>query len=270
MVKLICEAGINHNGSVEEAKNLIDLAVEVSAWGIKFQKRTLDIVYTQEFLDSPRESHWGKTQRDQKNGLELGQIGYEEIDSYCKEKEIYWSASCWDLESQKFLQQYNVHFNKIAGAMNGHKELLEMVAEEGKLTFVSTGMCNENDIDNINYVFRNNNNMILTHCVSAYPTTDYDCHLHQIEQYHMRGYSNHSTDILPCLVAASLGVDFIEVHITTDKTLYGSDQAMSFDKEDLLELQKGLNRIDEMFMGANRKLSYVCEDEAKKKLRYYV
>ena len=271
MVKIIHEIGINHGGSLEQAKKMIDMSVETGAWAVKFQKRSVNKVYTQEFLDSPRNSKWGDTQRDQKSGLEFGREEYDEIDSYCKQKGIYWSASCWDLESQAFLQSYNVKFNKVASALNGHKEFLEMVAEEKKLTFVSTGMCNTNDIDNIKYVFRDHlMGLVLCHCISSYPTKDIDCNLQEIIHGNMIGYSNHSTDILPCLIAASLGISFLEVHVTLDKNSEGSDQAMSFDREDLIELNKGLNRVSEMFEGPNRySSSYACEDEAKNKLRIY-
>nr|MBT6354707.1 N-acetylneuraminate synthase [Pelagibacteraceae bacterium] len=137
---IVAEIGINHNGDMTICKELIDVAVDAGCDAVKFQKRDLDKVYTQEFLDSSRESPWGITQREQKLGLEFGIDEYQEIDDYCKEKKIYWFASAWDLNSQKFLQQFQCKYNKIASAMIVYEDLLEMVAKEGKHTFISTGM----------------------------------------------------------------------------------------------------------------------------------
>ena len=137
---LIAEIGINHNGDMNLAKQLIDAASDAGFDAVKFQKRTIDLVYTQEFLDSPRESPWGTTQRDQKEGLEFSESEYREIDAYCKAKNIQWSASAWDIDAQKFLQQFNCSFNKVASAMLGHIPLLKLIASEKKKTFISTGM----------------------------------------------------------------------------------------------------------------------------------
>jgi len=145
-VFVIAEIGINHNGDMSICKELIDVAVEAGCDAVKFQKRTIDKVYTQEFLDSYRESPWGITQRDQKIGLEFGKDEYTEIDHYCKEKGIAWFASAWDLDSQVFLQQFNCKYNKIASAMIVYEDLLRMVAQEGRHTFISTGMTTYDDI----------------------------------------------------------------------------------------------------------------------------
>ena len=134
---IIGEIGINHNGDIEIAKELIDVAVDAGADAVKFQKRTIDLVYTKEFLDSTRESPWGTTQREQKEGLEFGLEEYKEIDRYCKEKNIEWFSSAWDLESQDFLNQFNMKYNKIASAMIIFKPLLETIAAEKKKTFIS-------------------------------------------------------------------------------------------------------------------------------------
>ena len=137
---IIAEIGINHNGDINIAKKLIDGAVFAGCDAIKFQKRTIDLVYSKEVLDTPRESPWGNTTRAQKEGLEFGEKEYDEIDRYCKEKGVVWFASAWDTESQKFLRKYNLKYNKIASALLTHKKLLEMIAEEDKHTFISTGM----------------------------------------------------------------------------------------------------------------------------------
>mgnify|MGYP006431278665 FL=1 len=154
---IIAEIGINHNGDMSVCKNLIDVAVSSGCDAIKFQKRDIDKVYTQEFLSSPRTSPWGETQREQKSGLEFGADQYMEIDLYCKEKNIEWFASAWDLNSQKFLQQFDCKYNKIASAMIVHEGLLKMVAKEGRHTFISTGMTSYNDIQKAVDIFNTEN-----------------------------------------------------------------------------------------------------------------
>ena len=143
---IVAEIGINHNGDMSICKELIDVAVDAGCDAVKFQKRDLNQVYTQEFLDSFRESPWGKTQREQKSGLEFNIEQYREIDQYCKEKGIEWFASAWDLNSQKFLQQFNCKHNKVASAMIVYEDLLKLIAREGKHTFISTGMTTYDDI----------------------------------------------------------------------------------------------------------------------------
>ncbi len=136
---IIAEIGINHNGDINIAKKLIDVATLAGADAVKFQKRTVEVVYSKEELDKPRESPWGTTTRQQKLGLEFGKAEYDEIDRYCKSKNILWSASAWDLESQKFLRQYDLKFNKVASAMLTNIPLLNMVAEEKRYAYLSTG-----------------------------------------------------------------------------------------------------------------------------------
>ena len=166
---IVAEIGINHNGDLSICKELIDVALDSGCNAVKFQKRDIDKVYTQDFLDSPRESNWGTTQRDQKNGLEFSKEQYEDIDQYCKNK-IDWFASAWDLNSQKFLQQFNCNYNKIASAMIIYEDLLEMVAKEGKHTFISTGMTMFDDIQKAIDIFRKANcSFELMHTISTYP-----------------------------------------------------------------------------------------------------
>ena len=130
MVFITAEIGINHNGDINIAKKLIDLAVRTGCDAVKFHKRTVEKVYSKEVLDSPRESPWGTTTRDQKLGLEFGKKEYDVINSYTKEKGIEWYASAWDLDSQLFLRNYDLKHNKIASAMLVYKDLLKMVASE--------------------------------------------------------------------------------------------------------------------------------------------
>ena len=148
-IYICAEIGINHNGDMAICKQLIDVACDAGCDAVKFQKRDLDQVYTQEFLDSPRESPWGTTQREQKKGLEFDIEDYKEIDQYCKSKKIEWFASAWDLNSQEFLRQFDCTYNKVASAMIVYDDLLRMIAEEGKHTFISTGMSKIEDINNV-------------------------------------------------------------------------------------------------------------------------
>ena len=166
--KIIAEIGINHNGDINIVKKLIDVANDAGCDAVKFQKRTVHKVYSKELLDSARQSPWGNTQRDQKDGLELSLNDYIEIDKYCKSLKIEWFASAWDLESQNFLRQFNCKFNKVASALIVYKEYLEEVASEKKHTFISTGMSNLNDIETAVNIFKNFNcSFELMHTVST-------------------------------------------------------------------------------------------------------
>lgn len=273
-VYIIAEVGINHNGDVEIAKKLIDVAVETGCNAVKFQKRTIDIVYSEEVLNSARESPWGTTQREQKEGLEFNKEEYDEIDSYCKEKNIEWLASAWDIESQLFLRQYNHKYNKVASAMLTNIPLVGKIAEEQKMTFISTGMSNFDDIDKVVEIFKNKKcPYTLLHCVSTYPSTDEEINLSLMnvlkDKYQCDvGYSGHEADILPSILAVALGATVIERHITLDKTMYGSDQAASINKTELNEMNIAIRRIPSIMGNTDKKIS---EREAgvAKKLRYF-
>ena len=172
---LIAEIGINHNGSLDITKKLIDNALKAEFNAVKFQKRDINKVYSQELLDSPRESPWGNTQRDQKKGLEFGENEYDEINKYCNEKKIIWFASAWDNISIEFLDKYNLKYNKIASAMIIDTEFLKKVASKKKHTFISTGMSSTENIDNAVKIFRDANcSFELMHCVSTYPMSPHD------------------------------------------------------------------------------------------------
>ena len=200
-VFFIAEVGINHNGDMEIAKQLIDLAVEVGCDAVKFQRRDIDLVYTQDFLAGPRESPWGTTQREQKEGLEFTAEEYKEIDAYCKEKNIEWFASAWDMNSIKFLEQYGCKYNKIASAMMVDESFLKIMAAQGKHTFLSTGMCEIEVIDRAVEIFREAGCPFeLMHCVSTYPMKDEDANLKCIETLRNKyscdiGYSGHESGL---------------------------------------------------------------------------
>jgi len=233
---LVAEIGINHNGSTDLAKQMIQAASEAGFDAVKFQKRTIDKVYTKEMLDGPRESPWGTTQRAQKEGLEFSRTQYEEIDRYCKELGIAWSASAWDVDSQAFVRSFKVPFNKVASAMLGHKPLLREIAGEQKKTFISTGMSTLEEIDAVVNLFRKANCPFeLMHCNSTYPMKDQDANLLCIPMLRERfkcevGYSGHENSLIKvCVAAVALGATSIERHITLDRAMYGSDQAASIE-----------------------------------------
>jgi N-acetylneuraminate synthase len=247
---ITAEIGINHNGDMSICKKLIDVAVETGCDAVKFQKRDLDKVYTQDFLDSPRESPWGQTQRDQKNGLEFDDDDYFEIDRYCKKNKIEWFASAWDLSSQEFLKKFNCKYNKIASAMIVYDELLHMVANEGKHTFISTGMTSYEDIQNAVDIFKKEKcSFELMHTVSTYPMKDEDANLNLINTFKNRfkcnvGYSGHEVGIAISCAASALGISSLERHITLDRSMYGSDQSASVEPAGLRQLIGSVRKIE--------------------------
>lgn len=269
------EIGINHNGDMNIVKKLIDLALKTGCDAVKFQKRTLDIVYDKEMLDSPRESPWGTTQREQKNGLELGNDEYNQIDEYCKEKGIDWFASSWDLDSQNFLRKYNLQYNKIASAMLTYNPLLEMVAEEGKHTFISVGMSTLDDIDcAVNIFSKANCPFELMYTVSTYPCEVSDIDLNCIPMLRNRygcsvGYSGHERSAyFVCLAVVAIGATSIERHITVDRTMYGSDQSASLEESGLRQLVRGIRAVEKT-LGDGEKRVINDEISIAKKLRWF-
>ena len=268
----IAEIGINHNGDMKICKQLIDLAVTAGCDAVKFQKRDIQSVYSQEFLDSFRESPWGKTQRDQKMGLEFNKEQYQEIDDYCKKKNIEWFASAWDLKSQIFLKDFNCKYNKIASAMIVHKELLKIVADEKKHTFISTGLSTMKNIEEAVEIFRNKDCPFeLMHCVSTYPMKDTDANLKTITTLREKfkcnvGYSGHETGLAISYAAAALGITSLERHITLNRAMYGSDQAASLAPPGLKKIVPEVRKIQKALGDGVKK---VLEDEIPiaKKLR---
>ena len=271
-VYITAEIGINHNGEMELCKKLIDWAVLCGCDAVKFQKRTIDKVYNQEYLAGYRESPWGTTQREQKEGLEFGFDEYKEIDRYCKEKSIDWFASAWDVDSQIFLQQFECKYNKVASAMLANDELLEIIAKEGKYTFIATGMSTYEEIDHAVKLFKKNNCPFeLMHCNSTYPMKNEDANLLMIPKLRDKygcnvGYSGHETGRIVSLSAVALGATSIERHITLDRAMYGSDQAASLEVDELQRLVKDIRCI-ELALGDGKKVLSDAELETKKKLR---
>lgn len=271
-VFIIAEIGINHNGDIDIAKQLIDVAKEAGCDAVKFQKRTIDKVYSKEALDACRESPWGTTNREQKDGLEFGKDEYGVIDSYCKEKEIEWFASAWDTESQLFLRQYDLKYNKIASVLLTHTELVDLVSEEGKYTFISTGMSTLKEIDKTVEILRSKNCPFeLMHCNSSYPMPDEDASLQVIKTLRDRygckvGYSGHEVGLQISIAAVAMGATSIERHITLDRTMYGSDQVASLEPAGLVRLVRDI-RIIEKAQGNGVKRVTKAEESVKTKLR---
>ena len=272
---IIGEIGINHNGDLGIAKELMRVAKDAGCDVVKFQKRTLDLVYSQEELGKFRESPWGTTNRQQKEGLEFGQQEYEKIDSYSKELSIDWFASAWDVESQNFLQQFNLKYNKIASAMLVDEDLLNIVANEKRHTFISTGMSTLNEIDRAVEIFKNCGcSFEIMHCVSTYPMEDTDANLNCISTLRNRygcdiGYSGHEVGLAVSYAAAALGITSLERHITLGRSMYGSDQAASIEPPALKNLVGAVRKIEKA-MGDGQKQILDSEVPIAKKLRAHL
>lgn len=271
----IAEIGINHNGDLNICKKLIDVASASGFDAVKFQKRDIELVYNKEQLDSYRESPWGTTTREQKYGLEFTKEDYDTIDDYCKEKKIDWFASAWDLNSLRFLDDYDLKFHKVASAMIIDKNLLEEIADRNLHTFISTGMSNYDMIDEAVNIFKNKNcSYELMHCISTYPMNDSDANLSIINSLKKRyncnvGYSGHESGITISIAAAALGISSLERHITLDRTMYGSDQAASLEPDGARSLLKQIRKV-EIAIGDGNKSILDEEKPIAEKLRSHI
>ena len=274
-VFIIAEIGINHNGDLNLCKKLIKEAKECGCDAVKFQKRNIFKVYTEDYLASYRESPWGTTQKDQKLALEFTKNDYFEIADFCQSLNIEWFASSWDLDSQEFLKEFNCKFNKIASPMLVHKPLLEIVAKEGKHTFISTGMSTHNDIQYAVDTFTKYNcSFELMHTVSTYPMKDEDANLNLIKNLKKRyecniGYSGHESGLAISIAATALGITSLERHFTLDRTMYGSDQAASIEPNGLRQLVGSVRKI-ELALGDGIKKILDDEKIVAEKLRQHI
>ena len=273
MVFITAEIGINHNGSIVLAKKLIDVAVSAGCDAVKFQKRTVNKVYSKELLDSPRESPWGTTQRKQKEGLEFSLEQYKKIDKYCKRKKIQWYVSCWDIDSQIQMRKFKTKYNKVASAMLTHHKLLEVIAEEKKYTFISTGMSTMREIEKAVKIFRKHKCPFeLMHAHSSYPMPNNEANLKLIPALTKKfkckvGYSGHeqgTTDVT--IPAVMMGATSIERHITLNRTWYGHDQIASLGPSGLTRVVGFIRTIDSI-MGDGKKRIWESEIPNMKKLR---
>lgn len=275
MVYIIAEIGINHNGDIGIAKKLIDLAASNGCSAVKFQKRNPDICVPEHQKNVMRDTPWGQmTYLEYKYKVEFGKKEFDEIDLYCKHKGIDWFASAWDTSSQEFLQQYNLKYNKVASALLTSKDLLKMIAEEDRHTFISTGMSTMEQIDEAVSVFREHNcPFTVMACTSTYPCDVSECNVRFIQTLEEKfpdsigvGYSGHEKGILPTTLAVALGATVIERHITLDRTMWGSDHAASLGPQGLELLCRDVRNVPKI-LGDGVKTVYVSEQPIIEKLR---
>lgn len=272
MVEIIYECGINHNGNLCTAKKMIDIASTAGCHYVKFQKRTIDLVYSKEELDKPRESPWGTTTRDQKQGLEFNHLDYIEIDSYCHQKGIRWFASPWDIKSLEFLLQFDCPFIKIPSALLTNRELLEATRDSCREVILSTGMSDLTMLNDAIDILGSDRIQAILHCTSTYPTNPEESNvkcvtsLKELYPWAKIGFSNHYPGLMSMIMAVSLGAEMIEFHGTLDRTSYGSDQAASIEPRGVFELMERIRLIEKM-KGDGIKRIYDSELPIMAKLR---
>lgn len=272
-VFITAEIGTNHMGDLEIAKKIIDVAVDAGCDAVKFQKKNVEKIYTKEFLDSPLESPWGKTQKEMRLHREFSLQQFKEIDMYCKQKNISWYASCWDIDSQISMRKFRTKFNKVASAMLVHYKLLETIAEEGKYTFIGTGMSTMAQVKKAVDIFRKYNCPFeLMHSNSAYPMRDNEANLMMIPVLKKIfkckvGYSGHEVGATTVSIpAVMLGATSLERHVTLDRTFYGHDQSASLEPAGLRRLVRDVRRI-KIILGDGKKRMWDSELANVKKLR---
>ena len=267
---IIAEIGINHNGDIEIAKKLIDLAKVAGCDAVKFQKRTVDVVYSPEELAKPRESPYGNTNGDLKYGLEFELEEYQEIDRYCKEKNFHWFASCWDEGSVDFIEQFDVPCYKIASACLTDDELIRHTRSKGRPIIMSTGMSTVEQVDHAVEIL-DKDDLAILHATSTYPSYYEEINLSVIPMLQERycvpvGYSGHETGIPTSVAAVALGACIVERHITIDRTMWGSDHAASLGPSGIIQMVRDI-RLLEMAMGDGIKRVIEREIPVIKKLR---
>ena len=272
---LIAEIGINHNGSIKLAKQLIDLASKYSFDAVKFQKRNPNISTPDSQKLKMRDTPWGYiSYLDYKKKIEFGLKEFNQINNYCKKKKIHWFASAWDIDSQIFLRKFNLKYNKVASAMLTNTNLIKEIAKEKRFTFISTGMSNLRDIENCVNIFKKNKcPYALLHCVSTYPCDEKDLNLKTILTLKKKfkctiGYSGHENSVSPSVIAHMLGAEIIERHITLDRSMYGTDQSASLQENGIADLVNILTKVPTMIGNGIKKIN----NEEKKlinKFRYW-
>ena len=271
-VFFVAEIGINHNGSIEISKKIIDMACLTKCDAVKFQKRTPELCVPEIKKNEPKDTPCGRmTYLEYKKRMEFNREQYEIIDSYCRKKNIIWFASPWDLPSVDFLEEFNVPCYKIASAMLTHRKLLEKVRGTGKPIFLSTGMSTLSEVDKAVKLL-DDSPLVIMHCNSSYPADDSELNLKVIETYkkrypnHIIGYSGHEKGYTASLIAALLGVKVIERHITLDRTMWGSDQAASLEFAGLRRLTRDLSLLP-LWLGDGEKKVFKSEKIISEKLR---
>jgi N-acetylneuraminate synthase len=273
----IAEAGINHNGDINIAKRIIDIAIAAGADAVKFQKRDPLQCVPEEQKNIMKETPWGvMSYLDYKKRIEFGEKEYDEIDRYCKDRGIEWFCSTWDIDSQHFLRKYNLKYNKIASAMLTYEDLLEEVSQEQRHTFISTGMSSMVEIENAIDIFRKYScPFTIMHCTSTYPCVFEEVNLNMIKTLRNLypdsigvGFSDHTKGILAGPVAVSLGATVLEKHITNDRSAYGSDQANSLEEKGIKSYIRDCNNVAKI-LGSGVKVIYTSEEPIRKKLRKF-
>ena len=267
---VIAEIGINHNGSLDVAKRLVDAAVAAGCDAVKFQKRTVDVVYTPAELATPRPNPFGATNGDLKRGLELGPFEYTEIDRHCRAAGIAWTASPWDEGSVDFLEGFSPDFYKVASASLTDDDLLLRMRRTGRPILLSTGMSTLDEVDRAVRVL-GPENLILLHTCSTYPSKDEDLNLRLLPFLAARygvavGYSGHEAGIAPSIAAVALGACVVERHLTLDRTMWGSDQAASLEPGEMAEMVRGIRAV-EASLGDGVKRLLDAEAPVQRKLR---
>lgn len=267
---LVGEIGINHNGDVGIARQLIDYAVQYGWDAVKFQKRTIDVVYSPEELERPRETPYGSINGDLKNRLEFGQSEYDEIDAYCRDSEIPWFASAWDEASVDFLERYNPPAYKIASACLTDDNLLKHHRQFDRPIILSTGLSTLEQIDHAVEVL-GTDDLVILHCTSTYPANPAELNLSVIPNHRERygvpiGYSGHETGLVTSAVAVAMGACMVERHITLDRAMWGSDQAASVEPPGMDRLARYI-RATKVSLGDGKKRVYESELPIIEKLR---
>lgn len=270
---IVVDAGINHNGDINNALKLIDAAREAGCEAVKFQKRTVDEVYSKTELATPRESVYGNTNGDLKYGLEFGTEEYKQIDTHCHNAGgPMWLASCWDEWSVDFMEQFNPPCYKIASAHVTHEPLLKHTRATGKPIILSTGMTDLPRIDKAVEIL-GTDNLIILHCTSTYPCPEHEINLRCIPMLRERygvpiGYSGHEKGLATSIAAVAMGACVVERHITLDRSQWGSDQSASVEPQGLTRLVRDI-RVVEQAMGDGVKRVYDSELPARNKLRRF-
>jgi N-acetylneuraminate synthase len=250
---IIAEIGINHNGSIDVAKKLIDIAAVAGCDAVKFQKRNPDVCVPEHQKNVMRDTPWGTmTYLQYKYKVEFGKTEYDEIDSYCKEKGIAWSASPWDLDSLNFLSQYDIPFIKIPSAMLTNHELLKSARDNGKKIILSVGMSTEEEIDDAVEILKDSKDFAILHCNSTYPAPIEELNLSAIKTLQQKyncevGYSGHEFRLGTTVAAVYLGASIIERHITLDRTMWGTDHMSSVEPQGLIKLVKGIRELEQAY-----------------------
>jgi len=267
---IVAEIGINHNGSMETTKKLIDISAECGCDAVKFQKRTVDVVYTSDELARPRENPFGATNGDLKRGLEFGVDEYSEIDKYCKEKNIHWYVSCWDEGAVDFIEKFNPPCYKIASASLTDDDLLRHHRKCGKPIILSTGMSTMEEIEHAVDVL-GLEDLIILHATSTYPSSAAELNLNMINTLREKfpvpiGYSGHEVGLAPSYAAAVLGASMVERHITLDRSMWGSDQSASVEPQGIQRLVRDIRELS-VTLGNGVKTVFESEIPIREKLR---